>query len=247
MPLLPMLRAQLSTEIEALTFDVFGTVVDWRSTIIREGVNLGRRKSLDVDWAAFADDWRAGYGPAMRRVRSGELPWMLIDDLHRQILDTLILRYGLEGLTEAERVDLNRVWHRLEPWADSVEGLNRLKSKYIIASLSNGNVSLLVNMAKHAGLPWDTVLSSELAGSYKPDQKVYLTAARLLGRPPERIMMVAAHPGDLRAAATVGMKTAFVPRPLEHGPGTARNRPSAEDRFDLTAEDFVALASQLGA
>lgn len=242
-----MLRAQLSTEIEALTFDVFGTVVDWRSTIIREGVNLGRRKSLDVDWAAFADDWRAGYGPAMRRVRSGELPWMLIDDLHRQILDTLILRYGLEGLTEAERVDLNRVWHRLEPWADSVEGLNRLKSKYIIASLSNGNVSLLVNMAKHAGLPWDTVLSSELAGSYKPDQKVYLTAARLLGRPPERIMMVAAHPGDLRAAATVGMKTAFVPRPLEHGPGTARNRPSAEDRFDLTAEDFVALASQLGA
>ncbi len=242
-----MLRAQLSTEIEALTFDVFGTVVDWRSTIIREGENLGRRKSLDVDWAAFADDWRAGYGPAMRRVRSGELPWMLIDDLHRQILDTLIPRYGLEGLTEAERADLNRVWHRLEPWADAVEGLNRLKSKYIIASLSNGNVSLLVNMAKHAGLPWDTVLSSELAGSYKPDQKVYLTAARLLGRPPEKIMMVAAHPGDLRAAAAVGMKTAFVPRPLEHGPGAARYRPSAEDRFDLTAEDFVDLAAQLGA
>lgn len=242
-----MLRAQLSTEIEALTFDVFGTVVDWRSTIIREGENLGRRKSLDVDWAAFADDWRAGYGPAMRRVRSGELPWMLIDDLHRQILDTLIPRYGLEGLTEAERADLNRVWHRLEPWADSVEGLNRLKSKYIIASLSNGNVSLLVNMAKHAGLPWDAVLSSELAGSYKPDQKVYLTAARLLGRPPEKIMMVAAHPGDLRAAAAVGMKTAFVPRPLEYGPGSARNRPSAEDRFDLTAKDFVDLAAQLGA
>lgn len=242
-----MLRAQLSTEIEALTFDVFGTVVDWRSTIIREGENLGRRKSLDVDWAAFADDWRAGYGPAMRRVRSGELPWMLIDDLHRQILDTLIPRYGLEGLTEAERADLNRVWHRLEPWADAVEGLNRLKSKYIIASLSNGNVSLLVNMAKHAGLPWDTVLSSELAGSYKPDQKVYLTAARLLGRPPERIMMVAAHPGDLRAAAAVGMKTAFVPRPLEYGLGSARNRPSTEDRFDLTAEDFLDLAAQLGA
>lgn len=246
LPLLPMLRAQLTTAVEALTFDVFGTVVDWRSTIIREGEELGRQKALDVDWAAFADDWRAGYGPAMRRVRSGELPWMLIDDLHRQILDTLIPRYGLEGLTEPERADLNRVWHRLDPWPDSVEGLTLLKSKFIVASLSNGNVSLLVNMAKHSGLPWDTVLSSELAGSYKPDQKVYRTAARLLGRPPEKVMMVAAHPGDLRAAASIGMKTAFVPRPLEYGTNGDRNRPNADDSFDVTAKDFVDLAVQLG-
>lgn len=241
-----MLRAQSSAGIEALTFDVFGTVVDWRSTIIREGRELGRRKSLDVDWAAFADDWRAGYGPAMLRVRNGEAPWTLIDDLHRQILDSLIPRYGLEKLSEEERADLNRVWHRLQPWPDAVEGLTRLKRKYIIATLSNGNVSLLVNMAKHAGLPWDTVLSAEVAGTYKPDPKVYQAAARLLGRPMEKVMMVAAHPGDLRAAAALGMKTAFVPRPLEYGPDSGRDQPEAGDRFEITARDFLDLASQLG-
>ncbi len=242
----PRLRGQVIPEVEALTFDVFGTVVDWRSSIIREGRALGRRKGLDVDWAAFADDWRGGYGPAMNRVRSGELGWTIIDDLHRMILEDLIPKYGLEGLTEDERVDLNRVWRRLEPWPDAVEGLERLKKKYVIATLSNGNVALLVNMAKHGGLPWDAVLSAELAGRYKPDREVYLTAARLLGRPPEKVMMVAAHPGDLRAAAGAGMKTAYVSRPLERGPEGRVSGPGADDRFDVTAGDFLDLADQMG-
>lgn len=239
--------AQDLSEVEALTFDVFGTVVDWRSTIIREGEELGRRKGLEVDWAAFADDWRAGYGPAMRRVREGELPWTIIDDLHRMILDSILPKHGLQGLSEEERRELNLVWHRLEPWPDAVAGLTRLKRKFIIATLSNGNVSLLVDMAKHGGLPWDTVLSSELAGSYKPAPEVYQTACRLLGRAPERVMMAAAHPGDLRAAARVGMKTAYVRRPDEHGRGVDRDRPSPDDRFDLLTESFVELADRLGA
>ena len=183
----------------------------------------------------------------MQRVRTGELPWTLIDDLHRMILDDILPKHGLDNLTEAERTEFNRVWHRLDPWPDSVEGLTRLKEEYIIASLSNGNVSLLVNMAKYGGLPWDTVLSSELAGHYKPDREVYLTAARLLGRAPENVMMVATHPGDLRAAAGAGMKTAYVARPLEHGPNSGRGRPSETDKFDVTATDFLDLADQLGA
>ena len=203
--------------VKALTFDVFGTVVDWRSTIIREGGELGERLGLDVDWPQFADDWRGGYGPAMQRVRSGELPWTRIDDLHRMILDELIPRHGLERLTEEQRDHLNRVWHRLEPWPDSVSGLTRLRTRYMLATLSNGNVALLANMAKNAGLPWDVVLSAELAQQYKPDAEVYLKAADLLGLEPEEVMMVAAHEGDLRASAGVGFRTAYVPRPLEYG------------------------------
>ncbi len=231
--------------IRALTFDVFGTVVDWRATVIREGRELGRSKSIDIDWAAFADAWRDGYGPAMNRVRSGSLGWKTIDELHRMILDELLARFGIEGLSEAEIDNLNRVWRRLDPWPDAVEGLLRLKRKFIVASLSNGNVALLVNMAKHAGLPWDAVLSSELAGRYKPDKEVYQKAADLLDLEPRRVMMVAAHKGDLRAAASVGFKTAFVPRPQE--------RPNRnidlefDDAFDLNAVDFLDLAEKLGA
>jgi len=241
----PLLQAFQPDSIKALAFDVFGTVVDWRSTVIREGRALGTAKGLDVDWAAFADAWRDGYGPAMNRVRNGELPWKTIDELHRLILDGLLERFAITGLDEAEKDDLNRVWHRLDPWPDAVEGLTRLKSRFIIASLSNGNVALLVNMAKHGGLPWDAVLSAELAGRYKPDREVYLKAADLLGLEPAAVMMVAAHKGDLRAAAKAGLRTAFVPRPRERP-----NRQidlSVDGEFDVSATDFVDLASKLGA
>ena len=231
--------------VKAMTFDVFGTVVDWRSSIIREGEQLTVRTGIEVDWPRFADAWRAGYGPAMRRVRSGELPWTRIDDLHRMILDGLIPEFGLTALDEAARDDLNRVWHRLSPWPDAVSGLTRLRTRYVLASLSNGNVALLVNMAKHSGLPWDAVLSAELAHQYKPDPEVYLTAADLLGLEPEQVMMVAAHKGDLRAAAALGFKTAYVPRPLEYGPDREIDT-TPDPSFDVNATDFNDFADQLG-
>ena len=231
--------------VKAMTFDVFGTVVDWRSSIVREGEALTKRKGIEVDWPRFADAWRGGYGPAMRRVRSGELPWTRIDDLHRMILDGLLPEFGLTALTEAEVDDLNRVWHRLAPWPDTVSGLTRLRTGYTLATLSNGNIALLVNMAKHSGLPWDAVLSSELARHYKPDPEVYLTAADLLGLEPEEVMMVAAHKGDLRAAAALGLKTAYVPRPLERGPDRKIDT-TPDPAFDINATDFNDLADQLG-
>ena len=201
--------------VRALAFDVFGTVVDWRSTVIREGEALGRAKGLQVDWAAFAEAWRDGYHPAMDRVRRGELPWKTMDELHRMNLDEVLDRFGVEGLGESEKEDFNLVWHRLDPWPDAVAGLGRLKEKFTLTTLSNGNVALLLNMAKRAGLPWDLVLSSELIGHYKPDREVYLKAAGLLALSPGEVMMVAAHKYDLRAAAEAGLRTAFVPRPKE--------------------------------
>ena len=233
-------------KIKALTFDVFGTVVDWRSSIAREGEILGARKGIKADWAAFADAWRAGYQPAMQRVRSGELKWTNIDALHRMILDSLLEKFSLKGLSEGELQDLNRVWHRLMPWPDAVSGLNRLRSRYVLATLSNGNISLLVNMAKNAGLPWDCVLSGELFNHYKPDPEVYQGAARILSLEPSEVMMVAAHPYDLEAAAKQGLKTAYVPRPLEHGPG-GKQQSAAGMKFDVTARDFVELAEKLSA
>ena len=230
--------------VKALTFDVFGTVVDWRSSIIRDGVRLGKAKELDVDWPAFADAWRAGYGPAMHRVRLGELPWTKIDDLHRMILDDILVQFEIDALSEDEKVALNEVWHRLDPWPDAVGGLLRLKSKYVIATLSNGNVSLLTHMAKYGGLPWDCILSAELAHHYKPDPETYQTAAHLLSCEPSEVMMVAAHQGDLRAAAKVGFKTAFVTRPLEHGPNADIDL-TPDPNFDYVAEDFHDLANQL--
>jgi 2-haloacid dehalogenase len=239
-------RDQAVAGVKALTFDVFGTVVDWRSSIIREGQLLSASKGLNVDWAKFADSWRAGYGPAMDRVRKGEIPWVKIDALHRVILDELLQEFEIKGLSSGEVAELNRAWHRLTPWPDSVPGLNRLRSRYILVTLSNGNISLLVNMAKNVGLPWDCVLSAELSGHYKPDKEVYETAAGLLDLPPENIMMVAAHKGDLRAAHAVGFKTAFVPRPLERGPDRDVDT-APDDSFDITASDFLDLAHQLGA
>ncbi|MFO8045632.1 MAG: haloacid dehalogenase type II [Halomonas sp.] len=232
-------------DVKALTFDVFGTVVDWRSSVIREGEALGARLGLDVDWAAFADAWRGGYAPAMDRVRQGELPWTRLDDLHRMTLDRLLGDLSIdEAFTEKDKTHLNGVWHRLTPWPDSVAGLTRLRQHFVLATLSNGNMSLLVNMAKHASLPWDCVLSAELAGHYKRDAEVYRMAARLLDQPPERILMVAAHQDDLQAAHREGYRTAFVRRPLEHGPDPTPNH-YVDPCFDLVADDFHDLADQL--
>jgi 2-haloacid dehalogenase len=236
----------LSRSVKALTFDVFGTVVDWRSSIIREGQLLSKMKGLKVDWARFADKWRDGYGPAMDRVRKHEIPWTTIDGLNRLILNDLLREFAIKGLSEEEIDHLNHVWQRLMPWSDSVSGLNRLRSRYILATLSNGNMSLLVNMAKNAGLPWDCVLSAELSGHYKPDPEVYEMAPRLLGFSPDQVMMVAMHPSDLRAAKKVGLKTGYVLRPLERGPDSPY-QPASDTEFDVTATDFIDLASKLGA
>ena len=232
--------------VRALTFDVFGTVVDWRSSIAREGEALARRKKIDgVDWAKFADAWRGLYQPMLSRVRDGALPWTKLDDLHRMSLERLLPDFGITGLTDAEIDDLNRAWHRLDPWPDAVPGLLRLKRDYALATLSNGNVALIVNMARRAGLPWDAVLGAEVARHYKPQPECYLTTAALLGFAPEQCMMVAAHNGDLAAASKLGFKTAFVPRPTEYGPGQ-RTDQTAERPWDVVAKDFVDLAAKLG-
>lgn len=231
-------------QVEALTFDVFGTVVDWRGSILRAGAVWEQRYGVTCDWAALADAWRAGYQPAMARVRSGEWPWQTIDALHRRILDDLLPRFGLNGLDEAARDHLNRVWHRLEPWPDARGGLERLRGRYLVATLSNGNMSLLANMAKHADLRWDMILSAELARHYKPDPEVYLTAAELLGLAPAQVLMVAAHTHDLQAAQACGLRTAYVHRPHEYGPGRAvPSRPDVP--VDIVATDFDDLADQL--
>jgi len=231
--------------VKALTFDVFGTVVDWRGSLIRDGMAFNAARGLSVDWARFADEWRAGYAPSMDRVRRGELPWTNIDALHRMVLDTLLEKYRITDLSEADKEHLNRVWHRLTAWPDAVAGLTRLRARYVLATLSNGNVALLTNMAKYAGLPWDCILSGELMKHYKPDPEVYQTAASLLGLRPEQVMMVAAHKGDLRAAQAVGLQTAFVPRPMEHGPGRTPDL-TPDPAFTVHAVDFNDLAAQLG-
>ena len=230
----------------ALAFDVFGTVVDWRGSVIRELTEFGEAHGVERDWAEFADDWRAGYPAAMDRVRTGDLPWLKIDALHRLILDDLLERAGIAAIPEADLDALNRAWHRLDPWPDYVEGLTLLKRSHIITTLSNGNVSLLTNMAKRAGLPWDCVISAELFRHYKPDPEAYLGCAELLDVAPSELALVAAHPSDLRAARNAGLMTAYVARPLERGPG--RRPPRVEDgEFDFTADDFVELARQLEA
>lgn len=232
--------------IKALTFDVFGTCVDFRGSIVRECRALGKAKGLRVNWGKFADAWRAGYKPAMDRVRSGELPWTRIDVLHRMILDDILQKFRIAGaFTGEEKIHLNLVWHRLKPWPDTVKGLKRLKRRYILATLSNGNTSLLVNMAKSGGLPWDCIFSSETFRHFKPDPETYLGAAELLDLKPEQVMMVAAHKHDLRSAAQYGLKTAFVRRPHEHG----RNKGAdlADDpAFTVNADDFADLAVKLG-
>lgn len=231
--------------IKALTFDVFGTVVDWRSGITREGEALGRAKGLEVDWVAFADAWRGLYQPSMERVRSGARPWVKLDVLHRESLDRLLEEFGIGGLSEAEIDHFNRAWHRLDPWPDCVEGLTRMRRRYILATLSNGNIALMVNMAKRAGLPWDAVLGAEVAEHYKRDPEAYLVTIERLGLEPDECVMVAAHNDDLVTAASLGMRTAFVPRPSEYGPAQ-RDNLRAEHAFDFVAESMIELAGQLG-
>jgi 2-haloacid dehalogenase len=231
---------------KALVFDVFGTVVDWRGSIIREMRALSRARGIKLDCDAFADAWRAGYRPAMARVRSGELPWMNIDQLHRLILDELLRSFDIDWLTEPEIDHLNRAWHRLDGWPDARPGLAKLKRKFVIATLSNGNVALLVNMAKHAKLPWDTVISAELFHHYKPDPEAYLGAASLLGLEPGEVMLVAAHKDDLRAAAACGLQTGFVARPREKGPKHKLDL-KPEREFTQNAKSFLDLARKLGA
>ncbi|MGH7057163.1 MAG: haloacid dehalogenase type II [Acetobacteraceae bacterium] len=231
--------------ISALTFDVFGTVVDWREGIAREAEALLGPKGYARDWGVFADRWRLRYQPALERVRQGARPWTRLDDLHRENLIEVLQELDIPGLDARELDELNRAWHRLDPWPDVTDGLARLKPRFILAALSNGNVALMVNLARHAHLPWDVILGAELARAYKPQAQVYDSAATLLDVEPRRCMMVAAHEGDLVAARGRGFRTAFVGRPDEHG--RARSRGAASGRgFDIVAADFCDLAAKLG-
>jgi len=224
-----------------LAFDIFGTVVDWHGSIVREV----SERHPQVDANAFALAWRAGYQPAIARVRSGELGWTRIDELHRLILDELLLRFGLAHLGEAERTDLNRVWHRLDAWPDTVAGLTRLKSKHLICTLSNGNIGLLTNMAKRAGLPWDCILSAEVFRAYKPDPRTYLGVAQTFDAAPAEVMLVAAHQDDLAAARACGLQTAYIERPLEFGAAQPKDV-SPDPANTLHARNLLHLADQLG-
>ena len=229
------------THAPILAFDIFGTVVDWHGSIVREVQALYPQ----VDADAFATAWRAGYQPAMQRVRSGELGWTLIDDLHRIVLDGLLPKFGLAHLGEDERDHLNRVWHRLDPWPDTVAGLTRLKTRHTICSLSNGNIGLLTNMAKHAGLPWDCVLSAEVFKAYKPHPDTYLGVARVFDVPPEQVALVATHHDDLAAARACGLRTAYIERPYELGRAHPKDG-SPQPGNDLHAKDLNDLARMLG-
>ncbi|MFC5996155.1 haloacid dehalogenase type II [Pseudonocardia hispaniensis] len=230
-------------DVRALVFDVFGTVVDWRTGVTRD---VRRLLGDAADAEAFAQAWRGRYVPSMDRVRRGERPWTNLDGLHRASLDELLAEFGFPDLPEDTRAELVLAWHRLDPWPDSVAGLTRLKRRHVIASLSNGNVALLVTMARHAGLPWDTVLSAELFRRYKPDAEVYLGAVELLGLAPDQVIMVAAHLDDLAAARACGLRTAYVHRPGEYGPdGPAP--PRTDPEADLTVDSLTELAERLGA
>lgn len=235
----------LCASVKALLFDTFGSVVDWRASIIRDLTGWGHENGFSADWAAFADRWRGLYQPSMAQIRNGQRPWTLLDVLHRESLDALIPEFGLDAMTEAQRVHVNRVWHRLDGWPDAVGGLTRLKSKYIIAPLSNGNVSLLTNMAKYTGLPWDLNLSTEVFRCYKPLPQSYLGACSLLQLEPAQVMMCAAHNDDLLAARQVGLKTAFWPRPAEYGPNQTKDLAAYED-WDIVAADIRDFARQMG-
>ena len=232
-------------DVKGLIFDVFATVVDWRSSIINQCHELGRLKGVDADWGEFADSWRGQYRPFMDKVRNGDLPWTNLDALHRMSLDVVLDQFGLSGFSDSERDQMNLFWHNLRPWADSVPGLYRLKSRYIIATMSNGNIALMTNMAKNGGLPWDCILGAEVAKHYKPDPESYQTAVNLLGLKPNQVMMTAAHQGDLLASQEVGLQTGFIPRPMEHGPDRTPD-PTPDPSFNVVATDFMDLATKMG-
>jgi 2-haloacid dehalogenase len=233
-------------DVKALGFDVFGTVVDWRSSITREGEAFGKKHGISgVDWVKFAEAWRGLYQPMMNKVRHGEIGWTKLDDLHRMALDQLLKDFDIKGVAEADIDHFNRAWHRLDPWPDAVAGLTRLKKKYVLTTLSNGNVALMVNMAKRAGLPWDVILGAEPTRHYKPQREAYIGTAEYLGVRPEELMLCAAHNGDLKAASGFGLRTAFIPRPAEHGPGQTKDL-APDGPWDVVARDFVDLAEKMG-
>jgi len=232
-------------EIKSLTFDIFGTVTDWRSSIYNEGIKLARNKNIhNINWLDFADSWRSQYTPYINKVRIKELPWTTIDDLHKIILIKILNDYGINNLNSEDIDDFNKTWHRLKLWPDVKEGLNRLKSKFKIATLSNGNIDLLTNIAKNADIQWDHILSAENSKHYKPDSQVYITALDLLSLKAKNVMMVAAHTFDLKAAKKIGMKTAYVYRNLEFGKNRKIEK-IKKNEFDIIANDFQDLANQL--
>ena len=234
--------------VRAILYDVFGTVVDWRSGIAREAGPFLSRRGIDADPYEFADAWRGRYQPAMEEVRSGRRPFARLDVLHRENLEATLRDFGADpaAVPGPELDSFSRAWHRLDPWPDSVAGLTRLPVGFFIAPLSNGNLALLANMAKRAGLPWDAILGAEVSGAYKPQPEAYTRTAEVLSLAPAECMLVAAHNGDLRAARAAGFSTGFVPRPAEHGPGQATDL-VAEDAWDVVAADFIVLAEKLGA
>jgi 2-haloacid dehalogenase len=231
--------------VQALTFDTYGTVVDWRDSVLAELTAFGAARGLAVDWTAFLTEWKAAYRPGMDRVNSGEWPWTTVEAIYRRRLEELLPRYEIESLGEADLVRLTRAWWRLHPWADAVPGLRRLRTRFLLSPLSNGSFAGMVHLARFAGLPWDCIITAENARCYKPRPEVYRTAVRLLGLRPAEVMMVAAHNYDLAAARACGLGTAFVPRAAEHGPGqTSDLAPDAD--WDVVASDFLDLADQLG-
>jgi len=232
-------------DVKALHFDVFGTVVDWRSSVVAELAAFGESKGISADWTQFADDWRGLYQPSMDGVRRGDREWRNLDTLHRESLITLISRFKITGLTEEDIDRLNTIWHRLNPWPDSVQGLIRLRKKYVLATLSNGNVALMVNLARHGGLPWDAVLGAEIHRAYKPMPQCYLGNAQLLGLEPSQCMLVAAHNNDLAAARTLGYRTAFILRPTEYGPNQQKDL-EAESDWDIVTDSMTGVADALG-
>ena len=234
------------SRIKAMVFDVFGTVVDWRTSLINDFTRWGGERGITADWPALVDAWRQAYQPSMEVVRRNpQNGFVALDTLHRQSLETLVAQFGIAGLDEDDLQYMTRGWHRLVPWPDSVAGLTALKRRYIIAPLSNGNVALLTNMAKHAGFPWDLVLSAEIFAHYKPDPETYLGAASILSLQPDEVMMVAAHNNDLEAAQSHGLATAFVPRVTEYGPLQSRDF-KAEGDWTVVADDFNDLAMKMG-
>jgi len=231
-------------DVQAILFDVFGTVVDWRGSLIAELSEWGAARGIGADWTGLVDTWRGAYAPSMDRVRRGELPWTKLDDLHMATLREIGPRFGLVGLPDADMEWVNRGWHRLRPWPDSVPGLRALHPRYILGPLSNGNVSLLVDMARGAGLPWDVILGAEVSGRYKPDPETYLGACRMLSLQPEQVMLCAAHNYDLVAAQGLGLRTAFVPRPTEYGPLQVRDF-GPEGEWDVVASDMEDFAARM--
>lgn len=231
--------------VKALLFDVFGTVVDWRSSVIRELETFGAAKGIERDWIGFTDKWRGLYQPAMEEVRSGRRAWTILDELHQESLVRLLDEFSISGLRTEEIDHLNRAWHRLLPWPDSIEGLHRLKSRYIIGTQSNGNIALMVNLAKHSDLAWDVILGAETARTYKPRPESYLRNVALLGLEPGECMLVAAHNDDLAAASALGMRSAFVLRPAEYGPDQSKDLDAEED-WDIVAKSLIEVANKLG-